>query len=254
MEKINGINIGRIVVKEGRSFQVLKDLSLSVRKGEIACILGPSGCGKSTLLRIMGGFDLPEVGSLKKDGKEVTKPSPDAILMFQDFNQLFPWKTVIENVIYPLQVNGAGGTRKEREATAIRYLNMAGLKDSFHSYPYQLSGGMKQKAALARALVLRPSVLLMDEPFGSLDALTRRGLQALLEDIWRETGVTIIFVTHDVQEAIILGDRIIIMDKDPGRILMEVPNGLERPRDIGSPGFTELYERVYSMLHKGSNQ
>ncbi|KUO76989.1 MAG: nitrate ABC transporter substrate-binding protein [Clostridia bacterium BRH_c25] len=254
MEKIEGINIFRSAKKEGQSFQILEDISFSAQQGEIVCILGPSGCGKSTLLRIMGGFDLPDRGSVLRDGTEVTKPSSDAILIFQDFNQLLPWKTVIENVIYPLSINRIGNTKKEREAAAVRYLNMAGLNDSFHSYPHQLSGGMKQKAALARALVLTPSILLMDEPFGSLDALTRKNLQVLLEDIWRETGVTIVFVTHDVQEAIILGDKIIIMDKNPGRILNEVPNNLERPRDIGSPGFIELYDRIYSMLQRGSDQ
>ena len=253
MEKIAGVNIDRSVIKEGQSFQILKDINLSVQQGEIVCILGPSGCGKSTLLRLIGGFDIPDKGIILRDGEEVRKPSPDAILIFQDFNQLLPWKTIIENVVYPLSINRIGNTKKEREAIAVKYLKMARLDDSLHSYPHQLSGGMKQKVALARALALKPSVLLMDEPFGSLDALTRQNLQALLVDIWKETGVTIIFVTHDVQESIILGDKIIIMDKNPGRILTVVPNNLERSRDIGSPGFTELYERVYSILTSGRN-
>lgn len=248
MDKIKGLNIGRSVIKEGKVFQILKGIDISIGQGEIACILGPSGCGKSTLLRIIGGFDRPDDGRLLIDGKELKSPSTDAIMIFQDFNQLFPWKTVLENVIYPLRINGIGNTKAERENIALKYLNMAGLNDSFYSYPHQLSGGMKQKAALARALALKPSVLLMDEPFGSLDAQTRHNLQALLLDIWKETGVTIIFVTHDVQESMILGDRIIIMDKNPGRILAEVSNRLERPRDIGSPGFTELYEEVCSLL------
>ncbi len=254
MEKIAGVNIDRSVMKEGQSFQILKDISFSVQQGEIVCILGPSGCGKSTLLRIIGGFDLPDKGSVLRDGEEVKKPSTDAILIFQDFNQLLPWKTVMENVMYPLKINKIGSSKKEREDIAMRHLNMTGLDDSFHSYPHQLSGGMKQKVSLARALAIKPSVLLMDEPFGSLDALTRHHLQALLVDMWKETGVTIIFVTHDVQESIILGDKIIIMDRNPGRILTIVPNSLERPRDIGSPGFTELYERVYSLLESRQNQ
>lgn len=253
-EKIKGININRSVMKEGKRYQILKDINLSVNQGEIVCILGPSGCGKSTLLRIIGGFDMPERGSILLDGEKVIKPSPDAILIFQDFNQLLPWKTAIENVVYPLKINGIGSTKKEREDIAVRYLKMAGFEDSFHSYPHQLSGGMKQKVALARALALKPSVLLMDEPFGSLDALTRHNLQLLLENIWKETTVTIVFVTHDVQESIILGDKTIIMDKNPGCILTEVPNRLERPRDIGSPGFSELYGRVYSLLESGSTQ
>jgi NitT/TauT family transport system ATP-binding protein len=254
IEKIAGININRSVVKEGKGFQILKDISLSVQQGEIVCILGPSGCGKTTLLRIIGGFDFPDKGSILKDGDEVKSPSADAILIFQDFNQLLPWKTVMENVMYPLSINKIGNTKRVREDIAIRHLSMVGLDDSFHSYPHELSGGMKQKVCLARALALKPSVLLMDEPFGSLDAMTRHNLQALLMDIWKAAGVTIVFVTHDVQESIILGDKIIIMDKNPGRILTTVPNSLERPRDIGSPGFVELYNRVYSLLESGRNQ
>ena len=247
-EKIKVIELDRLVIKEGKSFQVLKDINVSINPGEIACVLGSSGCGKSTLLRCVGGFDLPNAGRVLKDGGEVKKPSTDSIMIFQDFNQLLPWKTVLDNVVYPLKVNGIGSSKDERETIALKYLKMVGLDDSYNSYPHQLSGGMKQKTAIARALALKPSVLLMDEPFGSLDALTRNSLQTLLLGIWKETGVTIIFVTHDVQEAIVLGDKIIIMDKNPGRILEIVPNNLERPRDLGSPSFVELYERVYSLL------
>jgi NitT/TauT family transport system ATP-binding protein len=250
IEKIKVVDINREVVKEGRSFQVLKDMSFEIQQGEIVCILGPSGCGKSTLLRIICGFDRPDSGRVLVDGAELKGPSSDAILVFQDFNQLFPWKTVIENVMYPLHINQIGNSGKEREAIAIRNLELVGLEDSYKSYPHQLSGGMKQKVALARALAVKPSVLLMDEPFGSLDALTRQKMQALLSDIWKETGVTIVFVTHDVQESIILGDKIIIMDKNPGEILEIVQNGLERPRNIGGRGFTGLYNEVYSLLEK----
>lgn len=254
MEKIKVNSIDRSLTKERQSFQILKGISFSVRQGEIACILGPSGCGKSTLLRIIGGFDQPDTGCVLIDGREVEKPSPDAVMVFQDFNQLLPWKTVIENVMYPLKINRIGRNDMERREMAVRFLNMAGLMDSFNSYPHQLSGGMKQKVSLARALALKPSVLLMDEPFGSLDALTRQSLQSLLGDIWKETGVTIVFVTHDVQESVILGDKVIIMDKEPGRIVAAVPNYLERPRGIGDPEFTKMYEKVYSLLETGRNQ
>lgn len=247
-EKIKGLDIGRSVIKEGKDFQILNNINISAGQGEIVCILGPSGCGKSTLLRVIGGFDMPDHGKVFLDGKEVRKPSTESIMIFQDYNQLFPWKTVMENVIYPLKMNHIGSTKAERESIALKYINMVGLSDSCHSYPYQLSGGMKQKAALARALALKPSVLLMDEPFGSLDALTRCNLQILLLDVWKETGVTIIFVTHDVQESIILGDKIIIMDKNPGQIIAEVTNVLERPRYIGSTGFTEFYDKVCLLL------
>lgn len=253
IEKIRGIGIDRTVIKEGRYFQILRDINFLVQKGEIACILGPSGCGKSTLLRIIGGFDKPDKGSVLMDGEELRGPATNSILIFQDFNQLLPWKTVIENVIYPLKVNKIGVTNKEREAIAVRNLKIVGLEDSLNSYPHQLSGGMKQKAALARALAMKPSVLLMDEPFGSLDALTRHKMQVLLADIWKETGVTIVFVTHDVQESIILGDKIIVMDKNPGVILSVVTNSLERPRDIGSEGFAQLYKNVYSLLESRDN-
>lgn len=248
MEKIRVSDVDKIVDKENQSFQVLKSVRFSVPQGEIACILGPSGCGKSTLLRIIGGFDRADKGSVLIDGLEVQKPSSDVIMVFQDFNQLLPWKTVIDNVTYPLKINKIGSTERERRDMAVSYLNMVGLNDSYNSYPHELSGGMKQKVSLARALAMKPSILLMDEPFGSLDALTRQSLQSLLLDIWKETAVTIIFVTHDVQEAIILGDKIIIMGKGPGRIAAVVPNVLERPRNIGEPGFAKAYEKVYSLL------
>lgn len=248
MEKIRVSDVDKIVDKENQSFQVLKSVRFSVPQGEIACILGPSGCGKSTLLRIIGGFERADKGSVLIDGLEVQKPSSDVIMVFQDFNQLLPWKTVIDNVTYPLKINKIGGTERERRDMAVSYLNMVGLNDSYNSYPHELSGGMKQKVSLARALAMKPSILLMDEPFGSLDALTRQSLQSLLLDIWKETAVTIIFVTHDVQEAIILGDKIIIMGKGPGRIAAVVPNVLERPRNIGEPGFAKAYEKVYSLL------
>ncbi|HWQ31137.1 MAG TPA: ABC transporter ATP-binding protein [Negativicutes bacterium] len=253
-EKISINGIDKAVIKDGKSFQILRDVSFFINQGEIACILGPSGCGKSTLLRLAAGFDKPDKGTIRIDGNELPGPSADSILVFQDFNQLLPWKTVMENVLYPLKVNGIGSSKKEREAIAAANLEMVGLEDFRSSYPHQLSGGMKQKAALARALAVKPSVLLMDEPFGSLDAMTRNKMQSLLLEIWRKTGVTIAFVTHDVQEAIILGDRIILMDKNPGRIHNILQNQLERPRDIGSPGFAQMYDKTYGMLEGLDNQ
>ena len=247
-EKISIKEIEKAVIKDGKSFQILKALSFSISKGEIACILGPSGCGKSTLLRIAGGFDKPDKGEVRLDGNKLSGPSADSILIFQDFNQLLPWKTVMENVLYPLKVNRIGSSEKERESIAAGSLKMVGLEDFLNAYPHQLSGGMKQKAALARALAVKPSVLLMDEPFGSLDAMTRHKMQSLLLKIWKNTGVAIVFVTHDVQEAIILGDRIMMMDKNPGRIHSILQNGLERPRDIGSPGFALMYDEIYKIL------
>lgn len=253
-EKISINGIDKTVMKDGKSFQILKDVSFCINRGEIACILGPSGCGKSTLLRIACGFDKPDKGAVRIDGSELSGPSADSILIFQDFNQLLPWKTVMENVLYPLKINRIGASEKERESIAVSNLKMVGLEDFRNSYPFQLSGGMKQKAALARALAVKPSVLLMDEPFGSLDALTRHKMQSLLLEIWNKAGVTIVFVTHDVQEAIVLGDRIILMDKNPGRIYSIMQNDLERPRDIGSPGFALIYDEIYSSLERMDNQ
>lgn len=253
-EKISINGIDKAVIKDGKGFQILRDVSFCIRQGEITCILGPSGCGKSTLLRIAAGFDIPDKGTIRMDGSELSGPSADSILVFQDFNQLLPWKTVMENVLYPLKVNGIGSSNKERESIAAGNLEMVGLEDFGNSYPHQLSGGMKQKSALARALAVKPSVLLMDEPFGSLDAMTRHKMQSLLLEIWKKTGVTIVFVTHDVQEAIILGDRIILMDKNPGRIHDILQNDLERPRDIGSPGFALMYDKIYCILEGLDNQ
>jgi len=248
IEKIKCIDIDKTFDKEGKSFRVLKNINLSVKAGENVCILGPSGCGKSTLLRLIGGFDKPEGGKVLIDGRELERPSADSILIFQDFNQLLPWKTVFENVMYPLKVCKKFYTSEERKEIALSSLGMVGLEDSLMSYPHQLSGGMKQKAALARAIAMKPSIMLMDEPFGSLDALTRHNMQLLLENLWRNAGMTIVFVTHDVEESIILGDRIVVMGKEPGQILRIVPNMLERPRDIGSQGFSGLYKEVYSLL------
>jgi NitT/TauT family transport system ATP-binding protein len=247
-EMIEVLNVAKSFGKGKENLKVLEDISFSVNKGEILCLLGASGCGKSTLLRLMGGFDIPDSGSIAMNGSKVCKPTPDAILVFQEFNQLLPWKTVLQNVIYPLKVNHKCENDQERREHAEKYLEMVKLEDFFHSFPHQLSGGMKQKAALARALALQPSILLMDEPFGSLDALTRQSLQTVLLESWVKTGVSIIFVTHDIQEAIVLADRILVMDKNPGSIKDISDNMLPRPRAIGSSEYIELYDKLYKIL------
>lgn len=184
---------------------VFRDFSLDVFAGEFVCIIGPSGCGKTTLLKMIGGFDRDYDGSIIENGSLVIKPSPHRIMVFQDQNQLFPWKTVLENVLFPLKISGV--KHEEARKMALEAIDMNGLSGNVDYYPHELSGGMKQRAALARALVLKPSILLMDEPFSSLDQPTRMGLQNLLIELHKATGVTILFVTHDEMEADRLSTR-----------------------------------------------
>lgn len=240
-------NISKTFAKDNHKHTVLQNLNFNIIKGEILCILGPSGCGKSTLLRHIAGFDRCDSGSILMNGKKIKHPQVNRVLVFQDFNQLFPWKTVLKNIMYPLKVNNIANSNEQRRQIAEKYLDLVKLRGFNNHYPYQLSGGMKQKAAIARALALNPEVLLMDEPFGSLDALTRKTLQEMLLDIWRETGVTIVFVTHDIEEAILLSDRLAVMGRKPGQLKI-LDNILERPRKTNDPQFIEMFDRVYSML------
>lgn len=242
-------SVSKYYYRSGETLKVLDNIDLDIYQGESVAILGPSGCGKTTLLRQMAGFDHPHSGSVLMDGQEIVKPEVKRMMIFQDFNQLFPWKTVIQNIVYPLQVNRIGDSAETNREIALKYLNLVELSGFEDSYPHQLSGGMKQKAAMARALVLKPKVLLMDEPFGSLDALTRLSLQNLLLKVWRETGVTIVLVTHDIQEAILLSDRIVVMGRrGSGGIKQVILNPLQRPRTIGTEGYSEVYDQVYSLL------
>jgi len=228
--------------------KVLTDINLEVYGGEVVCIVGPSGCGKSTLLRQLAGFDERDAGQVLMHGKKVSRPQANRMMIFQDFNQLFPWKTVMENVCYPLRVNGIGKGVEARRNIALKYLEMVELTGFEHRYPHQLSGGMKQKAAIARALALQPEVLLMDEPFGSLDALTRTSLQKMLLRVWEETGVTLVFVTHDIHEAIMLADRVAVMGRHSGGIKQIIINPLHRPRQQGDEGFSKMYHQIYGLL------
>lgn len=242
-------SVSKYYYRSEEMLKVLDKIDLDVFQGEILSILGPSGCGKTTLLRQMGGFDRPHSGSVFMDGQEVVKPEVKRMMIFQDFNQLFPWKTVIQNIVYPLRVNRIGDSEATRREIALKYLDLVELSGFEDSYPHQLSGGMKQKAALARALVMNPKVLLMDEPFGSLDALTRLSLQNLLLKIWRETGVTVVLVTHDIQESILLSDRIAVMGRrGSGGINAVILNPLQRPRTVATEGYSEVYDHVYSLL------
>lgn len=194
---------------------VLNDINLTVDKGEFVSLLGPSGCGKSTLLYLIAGLESINEGSLTLDGKDVTKPSPDRVVVFQS-DGLFPWLTVLENVLYGLKIKKI--PKEEAYNKAIEMLKMVHLGKYTHSYPHQLSGGMKQRVAIARALVMEPDVLLMDEPFAALDEQTRMVLHKELLDIWRKTQVTIVFVTHNIREAALLSEKIVVMATRPGSI------------------------------------
>jgi len=232
--------------------QALKDINFEVNDGDFFCIIGPSGCGKSTTLRLIAGFEPPTEGVVLLDGTKVKDPGPDRAMVFQDLNQLFPWKTTLKNVVYPLKVNKLYSNNEHRLETARKYLRMVGLSENFdNAFPHQLSGGMKQRVAIARALALDPKVLLMDEPFGSIDAQTRTGLQEELIKIWENTKKTILFVTHNIEEAILLGTRICVLGTNPGRVLEVFENPIEPPRIATDPGFSKFWETLYNLLgHK----
>jgi len=200
-----------------------------VRDGEFVTVIGPSGCGKSTLLHIMGGFIKADAGAIQVHGRQVNGPGPDRGMVFQEF-ALFPWKTVAGNVAWGLESQGL--PRAKVEQSVEKHLAMIGLTDFRDHYPAELSGGMKQRVALARVLAFDPAVLLMDEPFGALDAQTRESMQEELTRLWERTGKTIVFVTHDIEEAVYLGDRVVVLTARPGRIREEVKIDLPRPRGL----------------------
>jgi len=215
-----------------RSRQVVRALgsvTLGVNEGEFVTIVGPSGCGKSTFLHIIGGFIEKSGGEVLLDGREVREPGRDRGMLFQEF-VLYPWRTVLGNVGWGLEVGGR--PKAEVRETASFYLDLVGLSRFRDLYPYELSGGMKQRVALARVLALNPRVLLMDEPFGSLDAQTRELMQDELTRIWQRTGKTVLFVTHDIEEAVYLGDRVVVFTATPGRVKQDLPVKLDRPRGL----------------------
>lgn len=235
-------------IQNGNKLGIHRNLSFSVNEGEFLCILGPSGCGKSTLLKEIAGFEKIDSGSIILNGYEISKPEINRILVFQDFDQLFPWKTVLQNVIFPLKVNKIGDSNKERENIARKYLAMVKLEDFCDYYPHQLSGGMKQRVALIRALVINPEILLMDEPFGSVDAQTRDELQHMILSLRERFNVTIIFVTHDINEAILLSNRIIVMGKGPNNIKKIIDNDISFPRKENLQEMIHMYEKVYDLM------
>src|SRR5581483_10988064 len=220
--------------------------SFNIEQSEFLCIVGPSGCGKSTLLNIIAGFLPPTGGEIRIGGRPVKGHGQDRGVVFQDFAQLFPWRTALGNVAFGLEMKGIG--RQEREDIAREQLKLVKLEKFADSYPHHLSGGMQQRVAIARALAYNPAVLLMDEPFAALDALTRDDMQRLLADVWRETRKTVIYVTHNVAEAVYLADRVIVMTPHPGRVKSEVTISLARPRDPLSVAFLDYQKQLLGHL------
>jgi NitT/TauT family transport system ATP-binding protein len=238
-------DVGKIWDSRAGTIIALKSASFSVTRGEFICLLGPSGCGKSTLLEIVAGLLEPTTGEVLMDGERVREASPERGMVFQS-HALFPWRTARENVEFGLEMRRV--ERSERQRLAKQLIALVGLSGFEESLPRELSGGMCQRVAVARALANSPKVLLMDEPFGALDAQTREELQREITRIWQETRTTIIFVTHSVSEAVILGDRIVVMTGRPGRIHSAISNTLPRPRDATSPEFGATMRTVYSAL------
>ncbi|KAF1043542.1 MAG: Taurine import ATP-binding protein TauB [Herbaspirillum frisingense] len=210
-----------------RRFEALQDVSLDIAPGELVCVLGPSGCGKSTLLGALAGHLAPSSGQVRVDGAAISGPHPDRGLVFQH-HTLFPWQRVIDNVGFGLKMKGV--SRAQRHVKARELLELVGLGGFEHSYPAQLSGGMQQRVEIARVLINHPRVMLMDEPFGALDAQTRLKMQELLLDVWARIRTTILFITHDIDEALFLADRILVMSPRPGRIIEELHIDFPRPR------------------------
>ena len=223
----------------------LDDINLEVAKNEFLCLLGPSGCGKSTLLNMVAGFEKPSSGTVTVDGQLIVAPGSDRGVVFQQAN-LMPWLPIWENVAFHLLLRG--GQKGERRAIAQRYIDMVGLTGFENHYPSELSGGMNQRVGIARALLMNPQVILMDEPFGALDEQTRMDMQNELVRIWQEHQGTIVFVTHGIDEALTLGTHVAVMSARPGRIREIIPIDLSRPRDITSPQFNETKRHILDLL------
>ena len=245
--KANGV--GKVFYsKKNDDTIALKDINLEIYDGEIICLLGPSGCGKTTLLRMISGLDVPTSGTIEIDGKIVDGPSPRMTMVFQE-HSLYPWRTIAQNVGFGLEMMNFP-PKAERSRQVQEHLDLVGLGDVGDRYPYELSGGMRQRAAVARALVSDPAVILMDEPFGSLDAQTRNKMQIQLLEIWEKTKKTIIFVTHSVDEAVFLSDRIVILSPRPGTVHNIYIVDLPRPRDRTTPEFAQIRRSVLSEIEK----
>ena len=243
-------SLGKTFVSpQGQPIDALGEVSFTVRRREFVTVIGPSGCGKSTLIRIIAGLESPSRGEMLLDGRPVSGPGADRGMVFQGYT-LFPWLSVLKNVMFGLESTGKGGPAAEREAA--QWVEMVGLGGFEHHYPHQLSGGMKQRVAIARALANKPRVLLMDEPFGALDAQTRAEMQDYLLQIWRNVDVTILFITHDLDEAVFLADRVLVLGRNPGHVKAVVDVPVPRPRraeQMFAPVFAETKRHIEHLIH-----
>jgi len=256
--QVGHINAEQISIHLGQgaaAFEAVQSVDFTIAPGEFVCVLGPSGCGKSTLLGALAGHITPSGGSLKLDGNFISGPSPERGMVFQH-HTLFPWKTVLDNVAFGLKMQGID--KQERRQQALDMLDLVGLKDAAHRWPSQLSGGMQQRVEIARVLINKPRLLLMDEPFGALDAQTRLKMQQLLLSIWERIGTSVVFVTHDIDEALFMADRILVMSPRPGRIIEDLPVTFARPRHtdlVTTPEFMRLKRHCLELLnHDESRQ
>ena len=237
--------VDKVFQSGDQAVHALKAIDLEVDRGEFVCLLGPSGCGKSTLLNAVAGFSLPSSGVIMVDGTPVTDPGPDRGMVFQEY-ALFPWMTVEQNIAFGLQIKGAAKPAIQEKVDGL--LAMLNLQDFRRRYPKDLSGGMRQRVAIARVLAIDSPIMLMDEPFGALDALTRRNLQDELLRLWLELKKTILFVTHSIDEALYLADRTVVMTYRPGTIKRDLRIDLPRPRDVASPAFNALKKELSQLL------
>jgi NitT/TauT family transport system ATP-binding protein len=256
MSVIEAENVTKTFIMEKSKILVLDNVSFSVGNDEFVCLVGPSGCGKSTMLRIIAGLEKADSGRILFRGQPIVQPTPKIAMVFQLFG-LLPWKTALENVEVPLEVLGM--EKEKRKHIAQEYLNMVGLEGFENTYPHDLSGGMKQRVGIARALALKPEVLLMDEPFSSLDELTAKTLRELVLDIWRNPTLptnTFIMVSHNVEEAVFMADRVIVMSPRPGKVIGEVKIDIPRPREehLRDSAYFSFIDKVVEMLEKGKNE
>lgn len=251
------VQISDLTIRFGKTSDAntaVNQFNLTIEPGEFVCLLGPSGCGKSTVMNALAGFIKPTQGTVQLDGNVVTQPGPDRGMVFQQ-HSLFPWKSVLDNVAFGPLMTGA--TKAQAESVARTFLEVVGLSAYANRYPNMLSGGMQQRVGIARALANYPSVLLMDEPFGALDAQTRHMMQENLLDIWSEFRNTVLFVTHDIDEAVYLADRVIVMSAAPGRLIADIPITLPRPRNeevYTDPAFIEIKKRCLKLIREETIQ